>query len=313
MNNCPNFKTEEINFLFDQGGLGDNIARLPAIRYIKDKYKHVKENVWVPDYFLALAKNLAPDINFRPFSQNNEYNDKIPGRNAGTSVFTNLKTHMVDHAFCILANELPDIKYRNYLKLNTNPISIKKFNLPKKYVVMTTGFTAPIREFLPNYINEVNNFIISKGYDIVFLGQKQTNTGLDNDQIIGNFKKEIDFSKGLNLIDKTNLLEAGKILSNAKTVVGLDCGLGHLAATTDIPIIQSYTSVDPIHRMPYRNNELGWNFYSIVPTDDQPEKFFQSRWDFCFDHDFRISYYNNDDLIKSVTPEFYIEQLEKIL
>lgn len=309
----PEFPKETVNFLLDLGGLGDNIARLPAIKYIVDRHPHVNELVWVADYFYDLAKNILPKVNFKKFSEAVDYNEEFPSRSTGLHSVTNLKTHMVDHAFYVLANEIPPIEYKNYLSVNTNSISINRFNLPKKYVVMTTGFTAPIREFLPEYINTLSEYIISKGYAIVFLGNQKIKTGIENDIIIGNFKKEIDFSKGLNLVNKTSLLEAAKIISRAKTIVGLDNGLIHVAGCTEIPIVCGFTSVMPEHRAPVRHNVLGWEFYPVVPPVTEPERFCQSIWDFCFDHDFKYSYYNNDSLIRSVTPELYIKELEKIL
>lgn len=309
----PKFKPEKINFLLDIGGLGDNIARMPALKYIANRHPHVVPQIWIADYFVPVAKNMLPELTIKPFSQRYEYEDELPARSTNSSWFTNLKTHMVDHAFCVLANELPSIEHKNYIQLNMNPISINKFNLPKKYIVMTTGFTAPIREFLPEYINKINDYIISKGYKIVFLGKKQIDVGIAGHEIYGNFKQDIDFTKGLNLVDKTNLLEAAKIMSKAQAVVGLDNGLTHLAACSDVPVVCGYTSVDPLHRMPIRHNEMGWQFYPVVPPNDESEKFAQSRWDFTFEHDFRFSYYKNDSLIKSVRPEMYIEQLEKIL
>lgn len=286
---------------------------MPAIKFISETHKHVIPIVWVADYFYPIAKNMLPSIDFRKFSDHANYDETLPGRTTGWEAFTNLKMHMVDHAFCVLANQIPAIEYRNYLPINTNPIAINKFNLPSKYVVICTGFTAPIREFLPEYINTVSDYVISKGYKVVFLGQKQTDAGLKGHEIIGNFKDEIDFTKGMNFVDKTSLLEATKIISKAKCIVGLDNGLCHLAACTEVPIVCGFTSVDPLHRAPYRHNELGWQFYPVVPPDSEPEKFCQSRWDFCFEHDFRNSYYKNDSLIKSVTPDLYIERLEGIL
>lgn len=309
----PDFSREKVNILINEGGLGDTIARLPAIKYISERHPHLDPQIWVADYFYDVAKNCLPELSIFKFSQRQTYNDDLPARSTGARWFTNLKTHMVDHAFCLIANELPPIEHRNYIPINTNPVSINRFNLPKKYVVISTGFTAPIREFVADYVNTINDYIISKGYKIVFLGQRQTDTGIEGHEIIGNFRRELDFSKGIDLRNKTTLLEAAKILSKAQTVVGLDNGILHLAACTEIPIVGGYTSVDPLHRMPYRHNELGWLYYPVVPPDSEPEKFAQSRWDFTFEHDFRFSYYNNDSLIKSVTPELYIEQLEKVL
>lgn len=309
----PEFQKERVNFLLTDGGLGDNICRFPIIKYIINTHPHVEPQVWVMDFVFDLARHLLPDIDVYRFSDNKHYNQDLPARSTGTVWFTNLKTHMIDHAFALLANEIPQIEHKNYLQLNLKRISINKFNLPKKYVCIFTGYTAPIRRFYEPYVNEIVDYIKEKGYDIIFMGQRQSDAGLKGHEVIGTFSEEIDYSKGLNLIDRTSLLEAGKIISGARCVVGLDSGLCHLSAMTQVPIVCGFTSVDPLHRMPIRNNQLGWNFYPVVPPDDQPEKFCQSRWDFEFNHDFRFSYYKNDDLIKSVTPNLYIKEINKLL
>lgn len=315
MNDYPKFPDVKVNFLLDIGGLGDNIARMPAIRYIKDRHPHVTPIVWVADYFLPVAKNMMLDIDFRAFSTGaKDYDETLPTRTTGLKSFTNLKTRMDIHAFCLLANEIPsDSKHYNYLPINLNPIAINKFNLPKKYVTITTGFTAEIREFYAPYVNTLAKYIISKGYKVMFLGQKNTHTGVNKNNIIGSFSEAIDYSVGIDLIDKTSLLEAAKIMAKSKVVLGVDNGLLNLAACTDVPIIAGFTSVDPEHRMPYRNDIKGWNFFPVVPTDSEPDKFCQSRWDFCFEHDFRFSLYNNDSLIKSLKPDLWIEKLKEIL
>lgn len=310
----PKFEKEKINFVMGLGGLGDNVARMPAIRYIADRHPHVIPIVWVADYFVPVAKNMMPDIRIEKFSDNTKFIKERPGRSTANEILTNLKTHMVDHAFFLLANEVPSIEYKNYLPMNFKPIGIKHLDLPEKYVVMTCCYTAPIREFLPEYINEITSYIKDKGYEVIFLGQEVTDAGIKGHEIIGALKKEqIDFSKGINLINKTSLLVAAKIMSEAKAVVGLDNGLLHLAASSDVPIVSGFTSVHPDHRAPIRHNVKGWQFYPVVPPESEPERFAQSIWDFTFTHDFKYSYYKNESLIRSVTPNLYIEQLEKLL
>lgn len=219
---------------------------------------------------------------------------------------------MTEHAFYLLANELPSVEHRNYIKLNLKSIGIKRFNLPKKYAVICCGHTAKIREFLPQYINEIVQYLKSKDFTVVFLGKKETSDGL-NHIIKGTFKEEINFKEGIDLIDKTSLLEAAKIMEESKLVIGLDSGLTHVAACTDVPIVCGYTSVNPLHRAPYRHNEFAWNFFPVVPPLDQKERFMQSSWDFCFDIDFKESYYGNNDLIRSLTSDLYIKEINKIL
>jgi len=308
------FKSEKINFIFDDGGLGDNIARMVTMRYIKDHFPHVTPYLYVPDYFLPVARNLVPDLIIRPFSKGHKlFDEKLPGRHTNLRHHDTLATHLVDHTFHALSNRQVDIKFKNYLKLDTKFIHIEKFKLPEKYVVMTTGFTAPIREFKPEKVNSIVQYLNDKGMAVVFLGSHQAKVGATVEDIKGNFADTIDYSKGIDLINKTSLLEAGKIIAQSQAIVGVDNGLMHLAACSDVPIIGGYTSVDPVHRLPYRHDEKGWNCYTVVPPESEPEKFCQSRWDFVYNHDFRFSYFKNDDLINSLKAEDFIAHLETIL
>lgn len=306
------FPKEHVNFLFDYGGVGDLIAAMPVFNYIHN-IPQIIPIVWVPDFFLDFAKNLLPHINFQPFSKGQKKYNQSHASRKFSNVYTNLRSHMTEHAFRVLINQdAPTNNDKNYVKLNLDKISLKHIKLPESYVVVTTGFTAPIREWVPSSINATVDHIKSKGYEVVFLGKKQAHNG-DVYVIEGTFKEEVDYSKGLNLIDKTSLLQAGKIIGQAKCVVGLDNGLLHVAGCTDVPIVGGFTSVDPVHRMPYRNGVMGHNYYPVVPPLDEPERFFQSRYDFIFHHDYKFSYLKNDSLVNSMVPELWIEQLEKVL
>lgn len=311
---------EHINFLFNSGGMGDHICNMPAIWYAYTQYPHIVPHLWVPDFFLDLAKNLLPGVIIKPFSRQKEYNDKMPGKQIYSQQHTSMSTHLVDTAFHMLLDKSVDIEHKNYRLLNLDKISIKKFTLPEKYVVVTTGFTAEVREMLPNVVNSVSAYIKEKGYTPVFLGSHVAKVGttMVND-IKGTFKADVNYNAGIDLIDKTTLLEAGKIISGAKCIVGLDSGLLHLAGCTDTPIVASFTSVKPEHRLPYRKNQLGWNCYPIEPPATLACRGCQSNWEFIFTHDYRKCFYVENKLdteiqcVKSLTSDLYIEQLEKIL
>jgi ADP-heptose:LPS heptosyltransferase len=302
-----------LTIVFNDGGLGDNIARMTAIKYIKDTNKNFHINLIVPDYFKELANNLVPDLEIHTFSEGpSHWMRKAPALQTRNAAHDALKSHLVDHAFHVLVNRQVDIEDKNYCKLNTKAIDITKFNLPEKYVIVTTGFTAPVREMLPQTINDVVTFVKSKGYEVVFLGSKEAATGMQHN-IQGNFKEEIDFTAGIDLINKTSILEAGKIISQAKTIVGLDNGLLHLAGTTDIPIVMAFTTVDPVHRLPYRNNQLGYNCQVVVPEPSLKCRFCQSNWDFVYNHDFKYCFYKDYKCTKMLTANKYIEKLNLLL
>lgn len=308
-----------INLLFDNGGLGDCIARLPAVDYAVKNNKHIKFHLWVPDYFKEFAINCmaGQHLFIRGYSENKKYKAHFLARCFAIHKYDNMASHLTDNAFHVLVNKDVGPEDMNYLKPDLSKIDITRFNLPEKYVVMTSGFTANAREMYPQYINQLVDYIIAKGYEIVWLGKTVMPTGISpngkNVNIIGEFNKQIDYSKGINLIDKSALLESCKIVSQAKTIVGLDNGLLHLAGCTDIPIVGAFSSVEPKYRMPYRNNQLGWNFYPVVPSEDLKCRFCQSNWTFTYNHEFTECYYKDYQCLKQLAPERYIEQLEKIL
>lgn len=308
------FPKLNINFLLNTGGIGDNIAALPAMQYIRESYPWITPYLYVPDYFVPVVRNMIPDMIVRPFSKGDKlFNGNWAARQTMLKGHDSLATHLVDYNFHCLCNKQVDIKHKNYLKLNLNWIHTDKFKLPKDYVCIATGYTAPIRKFPGHTVNEIVKYLNDRNIGVVFLGSKQAYTGGAVHDIVSNFPNEIDYTKGINLVDKTSLLEAGKIIAESKCLVAIDCGLMHIAGCTDVPIVGGYTSVDPVMRFPYRNNELGYKCYPVVPPDDQPEKFFQSRIDFVFNKDFKFSWFDNENLVNSLTAKMFIEQLEKIL
>lgn len=305
---------QNYNIVFDDGGLGDSIARLPAVKYVADTHKHVQVHLWVPDYFKPFAKNCLRDTNVvvRCFSEKDKYNTKYNTRCFSAHKYNNMAVHLTDHGFHLLVNKDPDIEHKNYLKPDLSRTDIEKFNLPEKYIVMTCGFTAPAREMYASTINEITAYVKEQGMGIVFLGQHVTRTG--GKDIMGNFKPEIDLTVGLDLIDKTTLLEAAKIIGNSKGIVGLDNGLLHLAGATDVPIIGGFSNVEPRYRMPYRNSILGYNFYPVVPPETLKCRFCQSNWTFAkIDAHFIHCHYNDYQCLKELKSDLYIKELGNIL
>jgi len=318
---------EPVNIIFDDGGLGDNICRLSAVKYIKDTYKHVDLYVYVPDYFLDLAKHLipGPGVTFKKFSEAEQnWNKSFASLRTTNPQVGNMRTHILDNAFAVLVDKDVEIEHKNYVQLKLNKISISKFTLPEKYVIITTGYTAEVRELRADVVNSLSDYVLSKGYTPVYLGSKNAPVGVlvtsgKDTSIIGNFNASIDYSKGLDLINKTSLLEAGKIISGATCLLGLDNGLMHLAGCVETPIVGAYTTVEPRYRLPYRHNVLGWNCFVVEPTESLKCRFCQSNFNFVYDHDFRSCYYKEKGLdteiqcTKSITADKFITHLEKLL
>lgn len=300
------------NFTLHNGGLGDAIAQMPAIKYILDNHPQVFIHLWCHDYFVELAKKCFKDrknIVIRGLSDyKTKYKQNQQARSPYAHKTQNLACHLTDHAFFTLTYSQVENKHKNYIQIE--PIDVTSFQLPEKYICITTGFTSMSREWLPESVNGVTDYIIQKGYTPVYLGKGYTHS-YQNIGITGNFKA--DYSRGVNLIDKTTLLEAHAIMNSSKAVLGLDNGLLHLAGMGKAPIVAGFTTVLPEHRLPYREGKLGHNCFVVVPKE--LECFgCQSNMTFADStHSFTDCFYKDYKCLSLMTADKWIAQLEKAL
>lgn len=313
----------KVNFWLTKGGMGDTLARLPAIKYALDHTAHLEQAiVWVQDYMVEFCQFLFASYDtravFKGYSQKAELDNTIPGMMTDSDHHTTLKTHITDHAFHTLLDFQPtNIDARNYLKFDVAEYERKvgvdvcdRYNL-NNYVVICTGFTSATREWLPQYINQVSAWLKEQGIQPVFLGKSQSffDTGAAVD---AKFREEIDFAGGVNLLDKTDVFEAATIMSKARAVVGVDNGLLHLAATTDVWIIGGFTSVHPVYRLPYREHKLGYKFVAIG-ADKLECGYCQTQLHLLFNFNFRGCLYGDYKCTEEMSGERFIKQLKAVL
>lgn len=306
-------KLRKVNCILMNGGVGDHMGSLVAVDYIIRSYPWITLLVWVPDFLLAFAKNVLPNGTFvsNYSAMKLIYNQELTTITTEWDGKTSpMKMHSVDYAFLKLCDEAVSVDKKNYLRVNFDGIQVHA--LPEKYVVLTTGFTAPVREFLPEAVNGVADHVLQKGYTPVFLGQKDTKTGAAH-VIQGTFNDQIDFGKGISLIDQTSLLEAAKVMQGAAAVVGVDCGLLHVAGCTSVPIIAGFTTVNPELRAPIRGSILGKDFYPVVPDEALGCRFCQVSTNFLYGHDYKYCMYKDYQCVKQLTAAKFIEQLDKVL
>lgn len=304
----------KMNVIYINGGLGDHVASLVATNYIIKTYPWLKVLVWVPNYLSDFARHLLPDnAKVGDFtSMATKYDRNLTTKTTTwDEVVSPMKIHLLDYAFLKLCDENPGIEHKNYLQIDPTRINIKKFKLPEKYVVITTGYTADVREFPAIHVNNVVKYVKSKGLEIVFLGQTSVKTGTQH-VINGKFSEEIDYNAGINLVDKTSLLDAAKIMHQSQAVLGVDNGLMHVAGCTDAEIIGGFTTVSPEIRMPVRNNTLGYKFSEIIPEQSLGCKFCQEKTNFLFNHDYRNCLYKDNLCTTHMTAEKFINRLKEL-
>jgi ADP-heptose:LPS heptosyltransferase len=303
-----------INITFYGGGMGDCIAKMPAVRYLLREYKHVTADMWVPDYFMELAEYWLKDEphirKLRPFSaMKAECDFTLPALLTHNSTATTIHTHLVHNAY----NTLLDIPAPE------DPTDLEYYRITGEpdqnygnYVVITTNFTANSREMKPETINALIDWADSKSLKVVFLGKSIMDLGEQKHTHILAKTSRAELHRGINLINQTSLLEAARIMSKAKAVIGLDNGLLHLAACTDVPIVGGFSTVDPNTRMPYRQGRMGHNFYPVVPDESLGCRFCQTNMNLVYKVDFRLCYYSDYKCLDLLDKRKYIDALERL-
>ncbi len=268
MNRVDNYgafsELTEINLSLTNGGMGDQVCRLPAIKALLTLHPHIEVHAYAPthwvevlNYFFGKYPRFIAEVrdhNVDNYKARPGY--YFIGVGEKRHMHTTLGCHLVDYAYHILLDRQPEIEERNYLS-----VQCKVNSKGGKYAVLTPGFTSKTRALPAPVWNEIATYIATLGITPLWLGKKR---------LYGNnetkFEDGIDYSIGQDMRDKTTVLEAAMIMSQAQFVIGLDNGLLHVAGMTDVPIIAGYSSVKPKYRMPIRHGELGWNVHVVNPV-----------------------------------------------
>lgn len=252
-----------INFLFVNGGLGDYLTWIQAILWLIKNATWVEGRLLGPDYFQEIAEYFLEGSGW-PYWKYEKLKDQtqngIPTRGPLKLEYESLNAtgaHLIDCGFAYYCCQNPiPAGWNSYprfdrARLPKLPDILSK--VCKKYAVITTGQTSPSRRVKPEYWNAIIDHVIAKGFTPVFLGKAEVPTG-NGGPIKTTYSDKVNYAKGIDLRDKTTLLEAASILNSASFVVGHDNGLLHLAGCTDTPIIFGYNLASPAHRRPRRNS-----------------------------------------------------------
>lgn len=309
---APGVKT--VNCLLSDNGMGDHICSLVAVNHIITKFPYINLLVWVPDYLLSFAKHVLPENAIvRNYTEAKiKYKDNRIGISTQRYKHTPMRVHPVDYAFRVLADMDAEMSDKNYLQIRPDEINLVKFKLPEKYVVIGSTFAEKVKAMPEATINEVATFVAASGYTPVFVGKTEVNVG-GGDMKMRADPANIKYELGINLIDKTNLLETTAIIAGAKCFVGMDSGINHLAGSTNTKIVVGYTFIKWQHNAPIRNNTVGYNCYFVEPDESLKCAGCQTNMNFVYGHDFRDCYYKDYLCTKQMTSIKFIKELENIL
>lgn len=304
------------NFLITKGGIGDYICWMSAIEWIARTHPQLKGRIYAPRYFLpivenVMAKYLTKEVGWKAQERSQLTPKKIKMRRTYAphdEPISGTSCHLVDLGFIYYANLSPvPPDGQSYLQLDlASIVEPSPVMLPRQYAVMTPGATYENRVMPAKAFNAIKDHLVARSITPVFLGTASVGTRAVQ------FAKEYDYEGGLDLVGKTSLLQAAKIIAGGKVIVGLDNGLLHLAAMTEVPIVFGYNIASPEHRRPRRLKGGIWEVYP--DTLKLPCTFCQSKMRFMFNHDFSICVYKDNLCLTALSdPKPWIESVDKAL
>lgn len=313
----------KVNFVLKGGGIGDYCAWMASILFIFKNFSHVKGVLYTEPYFQEIAKNIIPDWPVHSFSTlDPQEAETIPTfipisaspQLAYICPINPIGAHLLEMGFIYYCqrNGPPNPTDGFYPQLNlknvSNPVSAYKH---RRLAVMTPGATRILRQMPSHVFNRIKDYLLAEGFLPIFLGKKDQSRNV-NAAVDSNY----DFSMGVDLLNQTTLLEAAKIISMSKLIVGLDNGLLHLAAMTETPIVYGHNLIEPNLRTPHRAKG---RIVNVVPPPTLLCRFCQSKERFLFSesHNDRNCYVTLKEekpyCVETMTAEDYIEAIEEAM
>lgn len=256
----------DLGFSFVNGGMGDYITWMQPIRWLASEATWLSGTLIVPLYFKELADYWLKDFThwrFKTYSEIDSIENKetMPMRGPLEMARESLNAtggHLLTCGWVYFTNkECAPPGWDSYPPFKQEDLQsifkeFTEFTLePKKYAVITTGITGNSRKTPPDAWNFIIEHVRERGLTPVFLGKSKVETG-NRANLYTKFSDQTRYDLGVDLRDKTTLLQAAAIMNNAAVVIGHDNGLLHLAGCTEAPIVFGYNLASPQHREPRR-------------------------------------------------------------
>ncbi len=293
----------KVVLVYNSGGIGDFIHWTTAIKYAIDSNPHLEGVVLAPTFFLPLAElwltGYSPRFVVREYK--GDWADEectkdaaciVPGREqyanaAGFHLFT------LGFTYYNQINYIPK-GYDTIPRVRGDEVDITQFALPEKYAVITTNATADNRRLKGRHVNDLITYVKGKGLTPVLLGKNEMAKDYSSKDPDG-----VRTHGCLDLREKTNLVEAACVLAQSRLVIGLDNGLLHLAACSDVPVVMIFTSVNPAIRIPPRATSAGKTI-AIVPDEKIACRFCNTNMRYVIGFDFKSCLYKDMACIETI-------------
>jgi hypothetical protein len=240
-------------YCLNTAAVGDLIASAPSIKYAIDNFHKRSE------YFVGIHEHFKPLFPFVPedkFLEVKADYDKtfavrhlnMLGVGGMNCKLTPSRMKLTEYASIGLLGRVLSDYQTQYISLPK--VDLSHFGIDfSKAVILVTTFRDKQRSILGTELVKIAEYVQSKGLAPVYVGK----TGAIS--IWKNNLAKTDFEYpgfGIDLMNKTSLVELASIMGQAKAVVGMDSGPIHLAFTTDVPVVCGFTTISPDLRIPYR-------------------------------------------------------------
>jgi len=284
--------------------MGDVIATAPIIKYAIDTF-HKKSDykVLVVPYYNDIF-NFVPNDNLGdqgyPYSFTPPWQIRYLNTPRSTNArITSMHMHLTTFASIQLLNRFIPAAHMKYLPLPE--VNVEHFGLDySKAVLIVVTYRDEVRKISFEAVAGIAEWVRDRGLIPVYIGR------VDSSEMWKDSPFRLSFDslpEGVDLVNKTTILEMASIMSRSLAVVGLDSGPIHVAGTTSVPIVCGFTNVAPEHRFPIRDKGI---FIPIVPEEEC--RHCQSRW--CLNyHDFGYCYFKHANCVKQMTAEKFIKAL----
>ena len=289
------------NFVLTGGGLGDYICHMTAFKWLAETQPHVEGRLFCAQPFLDVAKYIMKDYEHWSVYDPANVEQVIKKFEMLLTPAQYIKyidavgSHLLDLGFKYYAKLDAPPKDYNYMVDLSEYKSGKDWGLPEKYAVLTPGYTTEVRMMRGKYLNELSQYLKEKDITPVYLGKKDFTVSGKNHQVAphykGYFSEDFDPSLGIDLREKTTLLECVEIIGGAQMILGVDNGLLHFAGCTTTPIVFGHTITEPRHREVRRRDGEVINI--VISKNHLPCSGCQSNMRFIPFHDFKHCLYGD--------------------
>jgi len=287
--------------------MGDVIAAAPIVKYAIEtfhdngEYK-VLAKPYYNDIFSFVPKERLDDQSL-PYSFSPPWQIRYLNTPRSTNArTTSMHMHLSTFASIQLLNRLIPMEEMRYLPLPE--VNIDHFPIDySKAVLIVVTYRDEVRKIPFETVAGIAEWVRSRGLLPVYIGKVDSSDMWKDSP----FRLAFDsLPEGVDLLNRTTILEMASIMARSRVVVGLDSGPIHVAGTTSVPIVCGFTNVAPEHRFPIRDKGI---FIPVVP--DEECSHCQSRW--CLNyHDFGYCYFKHANCVKQMTAEKFIKALTSL-